>query len=517
MTTRSKIFPDTYRDSFLLMKVATLIRQLDGIRNAEVMQATPANKQLLARNQLFTDALRTAGPNDLCIAVRADDEQRAIDALTQAEALINQGGVAQDRSRTSKSLHGGLAMLPEANLAFLSIPGAFVKGEALKALRKGLNLFIFSDNVPIADEVEIKTLAAQQGLLVMGPDCGTAIIHGKALGFANAVRRGSVGLVGASGTGLQEVSVLLHHLGGGVSHAIGTGSNDVSDAVGGITMLRGIELFEEDPATDLIVVVSKPLGPRTRETVVTRLHACRKPVVVNFLGEQRASSQERNIAYTVTLEDAALTAASLSGAGSQREALHALGARTGLTLEETRLAASQKYLRGCFGGGTLAAESCHILRSRISPIHSNLHLPGLLSLDDARQSTGHCVIDLGADEFTLGKPHPMLDPTIRNERLLQEAQDPETAVLLIDVVLGFGAHPDPVGMSIPYLQEAQRIAQEQGRCLPIVASVCGTEEDPQHLLTQMKQLQNCGVISYVSNSQATIMAASLVPAREARV
>jgi FdrA protein len=511
MTTISKIFPDTYRDSFLLMKVATFIRQLDGIRNAEVMQATPANKQLLARNQLFTDAMQTAGPNDLCIAVRADSEQRAIDALAQAEALINQGGVAQDRSRTSKSLNGGLAMLPEANLAFLSIPGAFVKGEALKALRKGLHLFIFSDNVPIADEVEIKTFAAQKDLMVMGPDCGTAIIGGKALGFANGVRRGPVGLVGASGTGLQEVSVLLHHLGGGVSHAIGTGSNDVSDAVGGITMLRGIDLLEEDPATDLIIVVSKPLGPRTREKVVTRLHACRKPVVVNFLGEQRASSQEKHITYSATLEDAALTAATLSGAGTQREALHALGARAGLTAEDTRPNDSQKYLRGCFGGGTLAAEACHILRSRISPIHSNLHLSGLSALKDAHQSTGHCVIDLGADEFTLGKPHPMLDPTVRNERLLQEAKDPESAVLLIDVVLGFGAHPDPVGMSVPYLQEAQRIAQQQGHSLPIVASVCGTDEDPQHLSTQIMQLQKCGVIACISNAQATAVAANLVP------
>jgi FdrA protein len=511
MTTLSKIFPNTYRDSFLLMKVATLIRQLDGIRNAEVMQATPANKQLLERNQLLTEEMRSAGPNDLCISVLADDEQRAISALAQAEAMVNQGGVAQDTSCTAKSLNGALAMLPEANLVFLSIPGAFVKREAMQALRKGLNLFIFSDNVPIADEVEIKTLAAQKDLLVMGPDCGTAIIRGKALGFANAVRRGSVGLIGASGTGLQEVSVLLHHLGGGVSHAIGTGSNDVSDAVGGITMLRGIDLLEQDPATDLIVVVSKPLGPRTRQKVVTRLHACKKPVIVNFLGEQRESSRGNKIAYTATLEDAAFTAAHLSGAGSHKEGLNVLGALGGPNPEECAPVSSQKYLRGCFGGGTLAAESCHILRSRISLVHSNLHLPGLLALDDAHHSSGHCVIDLGADEFTLGKPHPMLDPTIRNERLLQEAHDPETAVLLMDVVLGFGAHPDPVGVSIPYLKEAKRIAQEKGRCLPIVASVCGTEQDPQHLLTQVKQLRNCGVICYVSNSQATAMAASLIP------
>lgn len=511
MTTLSKIFPNTYRDSFVLMKVATLIRQLEGIRNAEVMQATPANKQLLARNRLFTEEMRNAGPNDLCISVLADDEQRAVDALARAEAMVNQGVVAQDRSCTAKSLNGGLAMLPGANLAVLSIPGAFVKREALGAIRKGLNLFIFSDNVPIADEVEIKTLAAQRDLLVMGPDCGTALIRGKALGFANAVRQGSVGLVGASGTGLQEVSVLLHHLGGGVSHAIGTGSNDVSEAVGGITMLRGIDLLEEDLATGLIVVVSKPLGPRTRQKVVARLHACRKPVIVNFLGEQRGWSRENNITYTATLEDAAVMAAHLSGAGSHKAGLNVLGALGGPNPEECAPVGPQKYLRGCFGGGTLAAESCHILRRTIPLVHSNLHMPGLLALDDAHQSAGHCVIDLGADEFTLGKPHPMLDPTTRNERLLQEAHDPETAVLLLDVVLGFGVHPDPVGVSIPYLQEAKRIAQEKGRCLPIVASVCGTEQDPQHLLTQVKQLRNCGVIAYVSNAQATAMAASLVP------
>src|SRR5580704_9603583 len=96
---------------------------------------------------------------------------------------------------------------------------------------------IFSDNVPIAEEASLKHEARERGLMVMGPDCGTAIIGGVPLAFANAVPRGDIGIIGASGTGIQEVSTLIARAGRGVRHAIGTGGRDMHAEVGGLTTL----------------------------------------------------------------------------------------------------------------------------------------------------------------------------------------------------------------------------------------------------------------------------------------
>ncbi|HSR13400.1 MAG TPA: hypothetical protein VLS90_18280, partial [Thermodesulfobacteriota bacterium] len=342
-------------------------------------------------------------------------------------------------------------------------------------------------------------------LLVMGPDCGTAIIRGVPLGFANRVRRGKAGLVGASGTGLQEVAALLHQLGFGVSHAIGTGSNDVSEAVGGVTMIQGIRLLEADDATEIIVVVSKPPAKRAKDMILEELHRCSKPVVANFLGENRVSFQDKNILFTVTLEETAFKVAEkIQGAPLSQTA------ETGPSEAKGNFNAGQKYIRGLFTGGTLATEAAVILRPTLPSLSGNISLSGLRKTAGAEKSAGHAIIDLGAEEFTLGKPHPMLEPEMRRDRLLAEAKDPEVKVLLMDFVLGYGVHPDPVGATLPMLREARDIASKEGRNLVFLASICGTDEDPQNKPEQARLLREAGILLCRSNAQAAIAAARII-------
>lgn len=508
----SKVFANSYRDSVLLMKIASRVRMIEGVDNAEVMVATEANKLILEENGLLTDAVKNARPSDLIISVKAIDDKAAQQAIETAEDLVVNGPEEEQETRqVAKNLNSAVAIEPNANLAILSIPGAFVKKEAIKALDKGLNLLIFSDNVPIEDEVAIKTLAGDRDLLVMGPDCGTAIIGGVALAFANKVQRGNVGMIGASGTGLQEVSVLLSNSGVGISHVIGTGSNDVSDSVGGLTMSRGIRWLDDDPDTDLIVVVSKPPGARTYEKLVTELGNCRKPVVVNFLGKYD-SVGGNNLLFTKTLEETAIRA--LEIAGKPAEVANMLARIDEKLIVRARnktleLSPHQKYVRGLFTGGTLATEACIIQQRMLSSITANVKLPGVEKLANPHVSTNHCIVDLGADEFTVGKPHPMIDPEMRRERLLAEAADPETAVILLDFVLGFGVHPDPVGATLPYIQKAREISIGKVRYLPIVASVCGTDGDPQQRARQVKLLEDNDVFVLPTNAQACRIAAQI--------
>lgn len=394
----SKVFPNTYRDSVLLMKIAGTVRNKGRVENAEVMMATERNKNILFEAQLITDDVKNAGINDLIICVMAQDSEAAKEAIHDAEGMLMEGISFQETKQIARSTSSALTMLPEANLALVSIPGPYVKKEALKILRKGLNLLIFSNNVPIEDEVEIKKLAMKNGLLVMGPDCGTVIINGVVLAFGNKVRRGSVGLIGASGTGLQEVSVLIHDLGMGVSHAIGTGSNDVSDQVGGLTILQGIKLLDADPTTEIIVVVSKPPGSCTLKKVLDQLKRCSKPVIANFLGLHKNSFMEKNIVFTVTLEETALKVAERIGGSSQISDSWFGNSKSVLRREkqeQINLVDTQKYVRGLFSGGTLATEACIIMQNLALSVSGNISFRGVTKLADPKRSQGHCVIDLG--------------------------------------------------------------------------------------------------------------------------
>lgn len=512
MISKARVLRNTYRDSVLLMKIASFVRTMNGVENAEVMLGTKANKETLSRTPLFSDDVKGAGPNDLIICVIVEDEEKGEEALRKAEELLLGGMPNEKIAHIAKSLDSAIAMLPEANLALLSIPGLYVKKYAVKALARGLNLLIFSDNVPVQHEVEIKRLAGQRNALVMGPDCGTAIIKGVALGFANRVRRGSIGLIGASGTGLQEVSVLVHALGLGISHAIGAGSRDASDEVGGLTMIKGIMLLQADRSTKVIVVISKHPGPQTMEKLLETAKKCTKPVILNFLGVRRNTSSDENVAFTCTLEETALKAAKLANHGSHNGGFSFVDSKevwSKVKSLKMRLRGTQKYVRGLFAGGTLATEACVLMRDQVSPLFGNIVLGGVTKLVNSGASQAHCIIDLGADEFTKGKPHPMLEPEMRKERLLTEAKDPSVAAILLDFVLGYGVHPDPADATIPYIDHARQIAKDRGDHLVFVASVCGTDEDPQVKNKQVNVLKEHDVIVCATNAEATRVATSI--------
>ena len=356
----------------------------------------------------------------------------------------------------------------------------------------------------------MKRYARTHGLVVMGPDCGTAIIGGIPLGFANVVRRGDIGIVAASGTGLQQVTCLIDQLGGGLSQALGTGGHDLHRDVGGITMLQGLEALAGDAATRVIVLISKPPAPEVAAHVLESACNTGKPVVVNFLGADPKSLTGAGLIPAKTLEDAALAAVACA-TGRHRDGL-ALASNPFVPLRQM---AGQRCVRGLYSGGTFCYEATMLLSESLSPVYSNTPVGRAKPLSDVWHSRDHSLIDLGDDVFTRGRPHPMIDHRLRNERLVSEARDPETAVILLDVVLGHGAHADPASEIAPVISEALARAAEAGRGLAVVGFVCGTRADPQNMEQQEAKLRGAGMTLTPSNAQAVRLAAGIAARREA--
>ncbi|MBI2207089.1 MAG: acyl-CoA synthetase FdrA [Candidatus Rokubacteria bacterium] len=499
MALAARVERGLYKDSVVLMRVAEALTRLAGVREAAVLMGTPANKDVLDAAGRLTGDAKTAGPEDLVIVVETDDSVTADTVFAHAADLLTRGapvpgavGVTPDRPRSAAR---ALARWPDATLVAISTPGAYAGAEALKALRRGRHVFLFSDHVPVEQEVMLKQLAEKKGLLVMGPDCGTAIIAGTPLGFANAVRRGRIGLVGASGTGLQQVSCLVHQLGAGVSHVIGTGSRDLSDAVGGVTMRQGIDALARDPMTDVIVLVSKPPSPAVAGTVLTRAVATGKPVVVMFLGGDAEAVSRAGAVAARSLEEAARAAVVLARAAALNRRLDLQPAAATMAAPvdavviaraRARLRRGRHRIRGLYSGGTLATEARLVWR------HAGV-------------SDEHTVLDMGGEEFTAGRPHPMIDYRARIDRMRREASDPAVAVLLLDVVLGFGAHPDPAEVLVP-------VVRDTVSDVIVVGSICGTEDDPQRAPAQAARLRDAGMILAPSNAAAAALAAAIVGA-----
>jgi FdrA protein len=497
----------------VLMYISSHLEQLPGVTRAVALMGTNANKALLGELDLLPPGDLDADPHDLVVAVRATDEHTAVSAIEQAHVILTQRERPTPTGAPhAASLDSAIDHLPGANLAVISVPGEYASREARLALERGLHVLVFSDHVPVEEEVRLKTLGRQHGLLVMGPDCGTALIHGAALGFANRVRQGSVGLVGASGTGLQEVSVLLDRAGLGVSHAIGTGSRDLTAEVEGLATRQAIEMLEQDPGTSIIVLVSKPAAPAVFGVVLGRLERCTKPVVACVLGSAgpHAAGRVQRVATLSGAVDAAVVCAGGAppcfGQPDDPALAHADAAHA-------RLAPGQRYVRGLFSGGSLAYESMVVWRETLGAIWSNAPLSPAEALSDHRRSLAHTAIDLGDDRFTAGRPHPMIDPSTRQLRLLQEAADPEVAVIVFDVVLGYGTHPDMAGALGPTVCEARRLAQAEGRSLTFVAHVCGTDRDTPSRQAQEQALAAAGVLLAPSNEAAARLAARIVTGR----
>ena len=444
-----------YLDSVALMRLSRRLSALPGVEEASLMIGSPANKALLREAGLLAAEGEQAGANDLVIALRASDEKLGNEALHSALTVERQDLSAETLAR-ARSLATARHALPGANLVLISIPGEFAVAEARKALDAGLHALVFSSGVPLDEERALKLHAREQGLLLMGPDCGTALINGTPLAFANAVPRGDIGLISASGTGLQEVSCLLARMGRGVSHGIGVGGRDLDERVGALATLDAIDALEQDAATGTIVLISKPPAPRVAEQVLQRLARCRKKTVVCFLGLDKPG-------LAPTLRAAAEMAA-------------------GATLADE--SASRKKVAGrveaLYCGGTLCSEAELIFRRR-----------GL---------QGHRFVDLGEDRYTRGRPHPMIDPEIRNDHIAAASADPAVGVILVDLVIGYGAHPDPAGVLL------QAIIREK----VLVASVTGTDRDPQVRSRQVAKLRDAGVLVAPSNAHAAELAAGLI-------
>jgi succinyl-CoA synthetase alpha subunit len=509
---------DSYHDSVFLMLISRELRSAPGVHDATVAMATEMNLDLLRSQGFEANSLAGATPNDLVIAVDGVSAEAADAALAAAKLALGKkprpaGGGGAHASPTS--LSAAVAALPGANIAVISLPGAYAARETRKALESGLHVMLFSDNVSLEDEIALKALSRRKGLLLMGPDCGTAIINGKPLCFANVVKRGPVGIVGASGTGIQEVSCLVDRAGSGVSQAIGAGGRDLkNERVGGATMLMGIEALARDEATKVIVVISKPPAKAVAERVLSALERGGKPAVVFFIGlapePERAGAMVR---FAANLEETAGMAVALAEGGSYTRRTFTLPAAEieAIVERETRaIGGAQKYLRGFYTGGTLADEAWMVVHQSTGAAYSNNQTDPRFVLSDPRRSIGHAIVDLGDDIFTVGRPHPMIDPSARVERMMAEREDAEIAVVLVDVVLGYGSHDDPAGALAPAARALREAARQRGGYLPVLASITGTEGDPQKLSLQRAKLEAAGCVVMPSNHQASLLATKLL-------
>jgi FdrA protein len=494
--------PSFYQDSVALLALARELRALPDVAEAAALMGTPANRELLAQAGLLTAEAAAAGPNDLVVVIDATPAA-ALPARARAEELLSARHARREHGgrHASRTIVSALRRMPDADLALISVPGAWAAAEARRALARGLHVMIWSDNVSIEDEVALKQLAARRGLLVMGPDCGTAYLGGIPLGFANLVPRGRVGMVAASGTGLQQVAALLAAQGEGISQAIGVGGRDMSVAVGGLMTLAALDALGADAATEVIAVIGKPGAPAVRRAVETKLRAIGKPAVVALLGKDVRTGTEHGITTVATLEDACRAVIAGSDWSPCAFSLSPEEVRRRVEAARRSLRGGGTAIRGLYAGGTLAHEAALVLEPWLGPIDTNM---SPRPPEQASRSQ-HQIVDLGADEHTVSRAHPMLDPTLRLQAIADAARENDVGVLLLDVVLGLGAAADPAADLAPALEAARG----RGRALAIVLSVIGTAADPQGLSGQIARLERAGAWVLPSNAQAARAAACI--------
>jgi FdrA protein len=484
---RNSVRRGTYLDSVVLMRMSRTVAAMAGVIECGLMMATPANKRIMADAGVLADDGQAAGPGDLVLALSAKDEAAAAAAMAAAFGLLDKPKVAGATANwTPRTIRAAAQADLSASVVLISVPGAFAAAEARKALSRGLNVMMFSDNVSLADEVALKQLARDKGLLMMGPDCGTAIINGVPLAFANVVPRGDIGIIGASGTGIQEVSCLIANAGRGISHAIGTGGRDLKGDVGGITTLMAIDLLDADPATRHIIVISKPPADAVAAHVLARVAQSKKPFTVCFIG-----GTDHPMPANATAARTLRTAAD-----------RALG-RPPVPAGNQPLPRSQpgKLIRGLFAGGTLCAEAQVVLLDAGAKVASNAPVRGSLSPEVAG---AHVLLDLGDDAYTQGRPHPMIEPAVRSAAFAAALRDDHVGVVLIDVVLGYGGHMAPVD------EIARVTAQAGAHGKTLIAAVCGTERDPQNRHLQTAALQQAGFLVVAAMADAAAHAAAAV-------
>jgi FdrA protein len=484
--TKYEVRAGAYYDSVLLMQLQKGLADLPGVIDAGVVMATPANCDLLFSSGYDLDDI-DAKAEDLLIVVKASTEAKAEAAIAQVDQLLQRRRSQTSHSFKPRSLKSAVDALPDANWVLVSVPGRYAAGVAEEALNLGKHVFLYSDNVSLDDEIRLKREAREKGLLLMGPDCGTAVINGVGLGFANRLRRGKIGIVAASGTGLQAVSAGIHNLGEGISHAIGTGGRDLKAEVGGITAKQALELLGRDPKTEVIVLISKPPEPSVVTELLALGRTTAKPIVIDFIGYPDPGSQLSNLHFASNLKEAASLAVELVRNTELQSST------SSFTSEDVQT----PFLRALFSGGTLAYEALLGLQNILFPVFSNIPIRPEQRLPDSLVSQAHTVLDLGEDEFTQGRLHPMMDNDLRLRRLRMEAGDPQVGMIMLDVVLGEGAHPSPASELAPVIAEVKG-----QREIDITAIVLGTDEDPQGIDGQVEMLESVGAVVFRETEDA---------------
>ncbi|RYB92973.1 FdrA family protein [Nocardioides oleivorans] len=481
-----------YADSVTLLQVSRAVQAAPGVAAAQVAMATGLNLEVLTGMGFDVP---DSSPNDMVVALRLDDDADLAAALAAVDTALvpTRPGSGDTTVAPPRTTGSALRRTGSGAVALVSVPGASATVEAMDALEAGHDVMVFSDNVPVAEEVALKQYATSRGALVMGPDCGTAVIDGVGLGFANTVRPGRIGIVAASGTGCQQLLALLDHAGTslpgvGVRHALGVGGRDLSSAVGGLSTREALRRLDEDPDVDLVVVVSKPPAPEVAASLQEYADGLGTPVELGLLG--RGQRDLTAVAESV-----------LARLGHAAPAWPSYGSDgTG--------PASGPLLRGLFVGGTLCDESMLMATEALGPVRSNIPLSDDLALTDELLVDDHTFVDFGDDALTQGRAHPMIDPTLRNEQLARAAADPATGVILLDLVLGHGAEPDPASLLAPAIEAARA-----ERRIPVIVSLVGTELDPQGLAAQRDALVAAGAEVHLSNAAATRRALDLIGAR----
>jgi FdrA protein len=493
------VFPGAYRDSLLLLSATRAMEDGAGVSWASAAMATPATVDDLTGRGFPPGDLAGADANALVLAVCAADGQAADGALARGRTALFAGLARPDEERGRpgpRTIGEAAARLPQANVAVISVPGPYAAMAAHSALTAGLHVLLFSDNVPLAAETELKRRASRLGLLVMGPGAGTAVLGGIGLGFANAVGAGPVGVVAAAGTGAQEAMTLLDRWGIGVSQVIGVGGRDLSAGVGGLMARDAVRALDADPATEVILLVSKPPDADVARAVITA--SATTPVVAACLGMSTPDGLLAGVPLAATLEQGAVRVAGILGRPVP-ELAQGLGGAT--QRAAGRIGAARTAVRGFFTGGTLCYEAQVVLGEWLGPVYSNIPLRPELGLP--APPGAHVCLDLGEEEYTKGRPHPMIDPAARKEVMQAEAFGDDIAAVLLDVVIGYGAHRDPAG------EIAGTCADIVAGGAAVVAYVLGARADRQGLDRQRDALAEVGAIVTTSAAQAARVAAAI--------
>ncbi len=494
------VYKNQYQDSVRLMSISREAAKLDGVSKVLALLGTVSNKDVIARLGLKDPAVDAATASDLMICIEAKDDAAVKAALDNVQAhLKTKAGGSKAEELKPATIEEAADRLEDANFCMISLPGPMAKLDVLSAINRGLNVMLFSDNITIEDEIELKKKAIEKGLLMMGPDCGTAIIAGVPLALANVVRRGDIGIVAASGTGIQEVTCLIDRFGGGITHALGCGGRDLRKQVGGLEMRFGIKKLAATPGNKTLLLLSKPGDPAVLNAVLDEARATGLRTVTCLIGGKPDELNTEGIIFTRTLEEAAFAA--LGKPVPELVFPKALDDRI------AKLDSQRKYMRGLFSGGTLCYESLVILDDKFD-IESNVPLRKELFLEAPTKGKKHCCVDLGEDEFTRGIPHPIIDTGLRGQRLEEDMRDPTCRVIMMDIVLGFGADPDPASKFAAIINRGRKDLPDGGPI--IVCSVCGTDADPQSCAQQEKTLEDAGCFVFPTNAQAAKAVARIV-------